>query len=64
MNRSTLNFKRCAAMAAVVALSLTAAATRHQYSPRERAAYADAATVDFVRPGLVTGAKKFVSNVR
>ncbi|HVO78444.1 MAG TPA: OmcA/MtrC family decaheme c-type cytochrome [Candidatus Bathyarchaeia archaeon] len=53
MKRSTLNIKRSAALAAVVALSLTAAARRHQYSPREKAAYADASTVDFVRPGLV-----------
>jgi OmcA/MtrC family decaheme c-type cytochrome len=52
MNRSTINMKRSAALTAVVALSLTAAATRHQYSPREKAAYADSATVDFVRPGL------------
>jgi hypothetical protein len=52
MTRSTPNIKRSAALAAVVALSLTAAGKRHQYSPREKAAYADAATVDFVRPGL------------
>ena len=53
MKRSTLNIKKSAALAAVVALSLTAAAKRHQYSTREKAAYADASTVDFVRPGLV-----------
>jgi len=53
MNGSTLNIKRSAALVVVIALSLTAAANRHQYSPREKAAYADAATVDFVRPGLV-----------
>jgi len=47
------HLKRIAALVAVVALSLTAAGKRYQYSPREKAAYADAATVDFVRPGLV-----------
>lgn len=34
-------------------LSLTAQTNRHQYSPREKAFYADPALVDFVRPGLV-----------
>ena len=45
--------KRTAGLVAVVALTLAAAGTRHQYSPREKAAYAAPATVDFVRPGLV-----------
>ena len=45
--------RRTAALVAVVAFSLSAAGTRHKYSPREKAAYADAATVEFVRPGLV-----------
>ena len=44
--------KRTAALAAVVALTLTAAGNRYQYSPREKAFYADPATVEFVRPGL------------
>ena len=44
--------KRTAALAAVVALTLTAAGNRHQYSPREKAAYLDPKVVDFVRPGL------------
>ena len=37
----------------MVAISLAAAGKRYQYSPHEKAAYADATTVDFVRPGLV-----------
>jgi OmcA/MtrC family decaheme c-type cytochrome len=45
--------RRSAAFAAVIALSLTGATRKHQYSTREKAFYADAATVDFVRPGLV-----------
>jgi hypothetical protein len=52
--------RRSAALVAVIALSLTGATRKHQYSPREIASYADAATVDFVRPGLVfkiTGAQ-------
>ena len=53
MNRSTQKIKRFVALAAVVALSLTAAGKRYQYSPQEKAAYADAATVEFVQPGLV-----------
>lgn len=44
---------RAAALSAVIALSLTADTQSYQYSPREQAYYADAATVDFVRPGLV-----------
>ncbi len=44
---------RTVALLAVIALCLTGASLKHQYSPREKALYADAATVDFVRPGLV-----------
>lgn len=42
---------RGAAIAAAVALGITGA-TRHTFSPREKAFYADAQTVEFVRPGL------------
>ena len=52
MNRCTLNIKRSAALMAVVALSLTAAGKKHRYSPQEKAAYADPATIEFVAPGL------------
>jgi len=51
---------RTAALAAVVALCMTGAGKRHEYSSRERAFYTDAATLDFVRPGLlfkITGAQ-------
>ena len=37
----------------VIAISLTAAQQKHHFSPREKAFYADAATVEFVNPGLV-----------
>jgi hypothetical protein len=37
---------------AIIALGLTGASKKHQYSPREKAFYADATTVDFVRLGL------------
>jgi OmcA/MtrC family decaheme c-type cytochrome len=37
----------------VVAVSLMAAQQKHHFSPREKAYYADAATVEFVNPGLV-----------
>jgi OmcA/MtrC family decaheme c-type cytochrome len=43
----------------VIAVSLTAAQQKHNFSPREKAFYADAQTVEFVNPGLtikVTGA--------
>ncbi len=53
MNRSTQKIKRFVALAAVVVLSLAAAGKRYQYSPQEKAAYADAATVEFVQPGVV-----------
>ena len=42
---------RVLAIAVVVAASL-ASATKHQYSPREKAFYADPASVEFVAPGL------------
>jgi hypothetical protein len=37
----------------VIAVSLTAAQQKHHFSPREKAFYADAQTVEFVNPGLV-----------
>src|ERR1700678_2832255 len=43
----------------VVGVSLVAAQQKHRYSPREKAFYLDAATTEFVNPGLtitVTGA--------
>ncbi len=46
-------FGRTATLAAVIALCLTGASRKHHYSPREKAYYLDAATVAFVRPGLV-----------
>ncbi len=51
---------RTIALLAVVALCLTGATKKHQFSPREKAFYADAASVEFVRPGLlikITGAQ-------
>ena len=51
--KSLSRLKRTAGLLTVVALSLTAAGQRHQYSPREKAAYMDPSTVAFVRPGLV-----------
>src|SRR5215467_8896151 len=51
---------RALAVATLAALSLTGGTKKHQYSPREKAFYADANTVEFVRPGLVfkiTGAQ-------
>ncbi len=42
---------RVLAIVAVLAASL-ASATKHQYSPREKAFYADPASVEFVAPGL------------
>ena len=44
---------RIAAFVALIALCLTGQTNKHQYSPREKAFYADPALVDFVRPGLV-----------
>ncbi len=43
---------RIAAFVALIALCLTGQTNKHQYSPREKAFYADPALVDFVRPGL------------
>jgi OmcA/MtrC family decaheme c-type cytochrome len=43
---------RIAAIVAVIALSLTGATKKHQFSPHEKAFFADAQTVEFVRPGL------------
>jgi len=45
-------FGRTTALLTVVALCLTGASTKHQYSRQEKAFYADAATVQFVQPGL------------
>jgi OmcA/MtrC family decaheme c-type cytochrome len=44
-------FGRVLAIIAVLAASLVSA-TKHQYSPREKAFYANAASVEFVAPGL------------
>ena len=46
------SFGRRATLVAVIALSLTGASKKHQYSPHERAFYTDPRTVQFVRPGL------------
>src|SRR5579863_8568069 len=46
------SFGRKAALMAVVALSLTGASKKHQYSPQEKAFYADPKAVEFVQPGL------------
>jgi len=54
VRRMPLHWKGVArATAAVLALALTlSSATRNPYTPREKAFYADAASVQFVRPGL------------
>lgn len=44
---------RIAAFIALIALCVTGQTSKHQYSPREKAFYADPNLVDFVRPGLV-----------
>ncbi len=44
---------RIAAFVALIALCLTGQTKKHQYSPRDKAFYADPALVNFVRPGLV-----------
>jgi OmcA/MtrC family decaheme c-type cytochrome len=44
---------RITAFVALIVLCLTGQTKKHQYSPREKAFYADPALVDFVRPGLV-----------
>ncbi|HTW63996.1 MAG TPA: OmcA/MtrC family decaheme c-type cytochrome [Bryobacteraceae bacterium] len=43
---------RIAAFVALIALCLTGQTKKHQFSPREKAFYADPALVDFVNPGL------------
>jgi OmcA/MtrC family decaheme c-type cytochrome len=43
---------RTTALLAVIALSLIGASKKHEFSPHEKAFYADRATVEFVRPGL------------
>jgi len=63
MKKTTLNITewmnsfrylaRPAALLGIAVLCLTAGVQKHQYSPREKAYYADPALVDFVRPGLV-----------
>ena len=47
------SFGRTAALGALIAVCLTGASKKHQYSLREKAFYADAVTVEFVRPRLV-----------
>ncbi|PWU03118.1 MAG: hypothetical protein C5B51_19505 [Terriglobia bacterium] len=49
--KSIYRYARVAGVLVLVALSVTGAA-RKPYSPREKAYYTDAATVEFVRPGL------------
>ena len=44
---------RIVAFVALISLCLTGQTKKHQYSPREKAFYADPALVNFVRPGLV-----------
>jgi len=43
---------RAAALFAVIALSLIGASKKHEFSPHEKAFYAERATVEFVNPGL------------
>lgn len=43
---------RIVAFVALIAICLTGQTKKHEYSPREKAFYADPALVDFVRPGL------------
>ena len=52
--------KRSAVVVAILALSLSGAGRKHQFTPHERAYYSDPATAAFTRPGLVleiTGAQ-------
>src|SRR5215469_15490520 len=46
------SFGRTATLLAVIALCLTGASIKHQYSKHEKAFYADPALVSFARPGL------------
>jgi OmcA/MtrC family decaheme c-type cytochrome len=43
---------RVAAIAVALVMSLTGQTKKHQYSPHEKAFYADATVIDFVNPGL------------
>jgi len=45
-------YGRLVAIVSVIALSVTGATRKHQFSPHEKAFYADAQTVEFVNPGL------------
>lgn len=45
-------YGRILAIAATVAMSLSSAPRKHQYTPQEKAFYADATLLDFVNPGL------------
>lgn len=45
-------YGRIVAIAATVAMSLSSAPRKHQYSPQEKAFYADATLLAFVNPGL------------
>src|SRR5580700_8084590 len=47
------NLVRKAGICIVIAASLVAAQQKRHFSPREKAFYADAATVEYVNPGLV-----------
>jgi OmcA/MtrC family decaheme c-type cytochrome len=48
-----LSFFARTATLVVIALCLNGASKKEQYSPRQKAFYADAAAVEFIRPGLV-----------
>jgi hypothetical protein len=50
-NERRKRMTRVAGLFALIAVSISGAA-RKTYSPREKAYYTDAATVEFVRPGL------------
>ena len=50
--KSLTVFWRSAVVLAALALCLTGASNKHPYSPHEKAFYADATTVAFIRPGL------------
>jgi hypothetical protein len=43
---------RVTAFVALMAVCLTGQTKKHQYSPRDKAFYADPALVEFVSPGL------------
>jgi OmcA/MtrC family decaheme c-type cytochrome len=45
-------YGQAAAIAAAVVMSLTGQTRKHQFSPQEKAFYADATLIDFVNPGL------------